>query len=380
MKRKLFCGLMAFLLLFSFAACTNSPVENSEMSQEEFEMSQESSEQALSETKPIPIVENYWNLACENTYVTFYHDSPCKFLEYELVSAFPLKEDELVVEVEADAEIKFTASYIDVEKVEGNENEAFPLYIYQCYQDVDWTGDLSVFKKENLYRKEYEVALSNGELPQLYRYRFMIAFDFDQLDSVVNVNALKLTLRGQTKRFELGSLILDGVTENTYVEAPVSQGLVVSDAPIHISEDGTIDLTFVDSTAQEPVTLTGVSFFENDSDITEFSLVLTQTDGTVTEMIWDGHIPIQVLEGEQVSMRLGYKDARFAGVLEGSLGRHIEVHYLSADGKECSKFMQGTYRVKQGLYDLYAADNGADVLSYYLDFFIPKKAQVELEG
>jgi len=376
MKHKLLRFLIVFLLIV-FSACAILPDEQAKNTQNNL------TQPAL---RDIPVNDNYWNLACKNTNAILYKNlSGSRSVEFELVSAFPFEADELAVEVEFDSNVPYRVScYQDAQE----EEETFPFYIYQCYQGMDWKhmGELAgtleasggtdteavqeLEKTQDMYYEEYQTALNQGKLPKLYRYIVGIRFDLDNLYSVVRVNAITLTLRGEAKRYTLDNLILDTEKEFRFENAGISMTIAISDAPISISNDGTLDLTFFELQSQEPFTLTGLSFYgEDPAVITDCSVTLTQADGKETKMKWDCKTPMQVLEGESVCIHVLCEDPRLAGIMEAVIAKYIMVQYLSADGKECAEFVQGIYRMRQGLYDLYAAEGGANVLSYYLDYY-----------
>lgn len=378
MKNKLLCSLIAFMLLFSFSACTVFPDKHTETAQD--------STQPASQDKPVAIIENYWHLACKNTNAIFYKNlSVSRGMEFELVSAFPFEEEELAIQVETDSNVPYRVScYQNPQEVE----DIFPLYIYQCYQGMDWKhmGGLAekpgendgtdietvqeLGKTQNMYYGGYQAALDQGKLPKLYRYIFGIGFDLNNLYLAVHVNAITLTLRGETKRYAFDNLLLDAEKEFGFESTGILMTMAISDAPIYISNDGTLDLTYIDLQSQEPFTLTGISFFgEDPAVIIDCSVTLTQADGKETEMKWDCKTPIQVLAGESVRIHAVCEDPRLAGVMEAVIAKYIMVHYISADGKECAELVQGIYRMRQGLYDLYAVAGGANVLSYYLDYY-----------
>jgi hypothetical protein len=43
-----------------------------------------------------------------------------------------------------------------------------------------------------------------------------------------------------------------------------------------------------------------------------------------------------------------------AGIMEAVISKYIKIQYLTVDGKECTELVQCIYRMRQGLYDLYA--------------------------
>lgn len=384
MKHKLICSFTAFLIIFSFSACT---VSTQDKTDKQTEMEHMESAQTAPHDRPITIVEDYWHLACENTNVIIYKNlSVQRGLEFELVSAFPFEADELVIEVESsNSNVSYKGGcYLNTDE----EEPPFPFYLYQCYQGMDWNhmgelveklcgsdvADTEIIQElgnmQDLYLEEYQAALDQGKLPTLYRYKVGINFDLNKLNSVENVNAIILTLRGETKRYALDNFVLDAEKEFDFEYTGITMTMAISDAPIHISNDGMLNLTYFDLQSQEAFTLTGLSLYEEElATITDCSVTLTQADGTATEMKWDCKTPIHVLEDESVRISALCEDPRLAGVMEAVIGKHIMVQYLSADDKECTEIVQGVYRMRQGLYDLYAAADGANVLAYYLDYY-----------
>ena len=342
MKRKLFCGILTFVLLFSLSACapsTSAPKKSEEQAD-------------ILQDEPVPLKENYWHLACENTNAVLYRSFGASGLEFELISAFPLEADELVVDVEAsNPGISYQVSYYQ----QNAEEEDFPFHLYQCYQGMGQEG--------------YQIALDQDKLPKLYSYIVGIKFDLAKMGSVECIDAILLTLRGETKRYELDSLVLDAEQELNFENDGILTTLGVSDAPIEISKDGVLDLTDIKLQSEETFTLTGLSFFEEDTAVmSDCSVVLTKAEGTTTEMQWDRKTPMSVMKGESVCIQVFCKDPQLAGVMEANVTKYIMVQYESKGGKTCTELMQGIYRMRQGMYDLYAEADGIDVLSYYLAY------------
>jgi len=383
-KRKLLCILIGFLLMFSFFGCTGPTQIKPD---EATKATQQNSILLSSQNDLVSIKDNYWYLASKNTNAVFYKNlSGSRGLEFELVTAFTFETDELVVEVQT---LNSNVSHVaDCWRDAQEEEEVFPFYIYQCYKGVDWKlmGELAAKQNEdggtdiettqelrkiqNMYLEEYQDALDQKKLPQLYRYKVGISFKLDNMNSIEHVKSITLTLRGETKQYDFDNLILDSEKEFEYENLGISTSAAALDAPIYISNDGTLDLTYLDLQSQESFTLTGLSILGEDSpSITDCYVTLTKDDGTETEIKWDGKTPTQILEGESVRIQAFCKDPKLAGVMEAVTAKYIMLQYLSADGKECTEFMQGTYRMRQGLYDLYAVSDGVNILSYYLDYY-----------
>ena len=350
------------------------------------ETKQDSSQADFQEKLPSTI-DDYWHLACQNTNVILYKNlSGAQGLEFELVAAFPIGTDELVVELEKSNPRVSYQVYCDQDAQE----EIFPLYLYQCYQGIDWrkrgkltkqcqeSDDLGsetvqeLEEMQKVYLAEYQAALAQGKLPQLYRYIVTINFNFDNFDSVEHVSAMTLTLHGKTKRYALESLVLDAEKEFNLENLSFSTTLAVYDVPIYISNDGELDIPILELKPLQPesFTVTGLSVFDEDMvPITNCTVMITKSDGTVIEKEWDCKTPIPVLAGESVSLHAICKDSKLGGIMEAMTTKSLIVKYLSADGQEYTEIMRGTYRMRQNLYDLYAVADGADVLSFYLDYY-----------
>lgn len=376
MKNKLLCNLMVILIILSLSACT-VPEQNESTNSVDVDNAE----------NPIALIEDYWHLACENTDVVLYKNLiGTQSLEFELVTAFPFEEDELTVAMESpNSNLSSSSScYQDVQE----EEEVFPLYLYQCYRGIDWkqmkeleekinendVENIEMIQKlttmQSMYLDEYQAALEQGALPKLYRYVVGINFELEKIGSVEQISAITLTLRGETKRYALNTLILDAETELDFEGLDISMSYGIFDAPIYISNNGTLDLTYLDLQPQEQITLTGFSLYGEDSvDVVGSSVILIGGDGLETEMKWDGETPLQVLGGESIRVNVTCVDSKLAGVMEATTSKYILIHYKSADGKEYTECVQGIYRMRQGLYDLYAAADGANVLSYYLDYY-----------
>lgn len=394
MKFKYLYCLIIFFVLLSFSACSMSVPKELNRSVED---TKSDSLHADSKERTVIINENYWQLACKNTNIVFYKNlSGSQGIEFELVTSFPFEADELTIEVDcSDSNISYSMDcYQNIQE----EDDLFPFYIYQSYQGIDWkyigefaekldeNGDMTIEKAQefeklqNMYIDEYQTELEQGGLPRLYKYTIGINFDLNKLNTVEHINAIILTLRGETKRFDFDHFTLDAEKEFEFENIGISNTFGIYDAPINISNDGLIDLTYIDLQSQEPFTLTGVSIYGEDLlDIMECSVIITQKDGAVTEMKWDGKTPMQILRDETARINIICKDPQLAGVLEAMTTKYIMIHYLSSDNKECAEVVQGIYRMRQGLYDLYAESEGINILSYYLNYNIFNSKLIQVE-
>lgn len=370
MKKKFSYVLFTFALVLVLSACTDG-ISALKSSEEPIKDLQDDN---------IPIKEDYWHLACENTNVVLYKDYGVQGFEFELISAFPIKEEELDLKIEtSDPSLSYQVSCYQ-QNVQEQEDEVCPFYIYQCYKGTDWiymkdlgqgdnSSDDEFSKLQDMYLEEYQKALEQEKLPKLYSYMVGIKFDLAKMNSVVSIDAVSLTLREETKRYDLDSFILDAEEEFDFENAGILTTIGVFDAPIHVSLDGVIDLTEISLQPEESFTLTGLSFFKKDTEIISDCMVtLTKKDGTTTEMEWDTKEPIDVMKGESVSIQAYCNSAQLAGVMEANVTKDIMVHYESKDGTSYTEIMQGTYRMRAGMYDIYAIAGGANVLSYYLDY------------
>lgn len=372
MNKNVSCFIFAFVLVFILSACSEgtSALKNTEVSTKEVQ------------DDVISFEEDYWHLACENTDVVLYKNYGANGFEFELISTFPIEEEELALKVETvDPSVSYQVSYY---KQDSQEDEIFPFYIYQCYKGMDWkyikrleqednnSNSEELSNLQNLYREEYQNALEQGKLPELYSYMVGIRFDLAKMNSIVNIDAISVTLKGKTKRYALDSFVLDAVEEFNFKNEGILSTMGILDAPIHVSSEGILDLTEIDLHSEKPFRLTGLSFLKrNVKDISDCTVTLTKADGKTTEMEWDTKTPIAVMKGESISVQAYCKDTHLAGVLEATVTKDIIVHYESEEGTPYTEIMQGIYRMRPGMYDVYAEKGGANVLSYYLDYKLP---------
>lgn len=358
-----------FVLALILSACSDrtSELKSSEVSTKD------------AQDNVVSFEEEYWHLACENTDVVLYKNYGANGFEFELISTFPIEENELVLKAETAGP---SVSYqVDCYQQNSQEKEVFPFYIYQCYKGMDWKYIKQLEQENNnskgaelsdlqeLYRDEYQNALEQEKLPQLYSYMVGINFDLANMNSIAKIDAISLTLKGKTKRYVLDSFVLDAEEEFNFENDGILSTMGVLDAPIHISLEGILDLTEIELHSEKPFTLTGLSFLKKAAkDISYCAVTITKADGTVTEMEWDTKTPITVMKGESVSLHAYCKDAQLAGVMEANVTKDIMVQYESEDGTPYTEIMQGTYRMRPGVYDVYAEKGGANVLSYYMDY------------
>jgi len=372
-SRMIRCFLFITVLLLLVSSCAAEPSVTTATSQ------------SVTNDNPIVIKDNYWNLACGNTNVVLYKNlTGSRSIQFELVSAFPFDADELNLQLESDAtDFSYNAEcYRDVQDAQ----EIFPFYLYQCYQNMDWQRLATLARKksenessnsalefsqmQNMFMDGYTTLRDQNKLPKLYKYVVGIGFNLDKLNSVRQVYAINLELNGESKRYVLDNLILDGEREFNLANAGISSTLAISDAPVNISKDGTLDLTYIDLQSPKSYQLTGLSLLDDDTtSIADCSVTLRKTDGTQIDMKWDGQSPIQVMPGESVRLDTKCIDTRLAGVMESVFSKYIQIQYITSDGDQCSEIVQGIYRMRQGLYDLYAAADGVNVLSFYLDYY-----------
>lgn len=304
MNRIIKCFLQITVLLLLVSSCTAEPTDTT------------ATPSSAASDNPVAIKDNYWNLACANTNVVLYKNlNGSRSIQFELVSAFPFDVDELSLQLESDApNISYTA---------------------ECFMEG------------------YTALCEQNKLPILYRYVVGIGFHLDKLYSVERVNAINVQLNGETKRYVMDNLILDGEREFNLKNAGISTTLAISDAPVNISKDGTLDLTCIDLQAPKSYQLTGLSLLDDDTTrITDCSITLKKPDGTQIDMKWDGLTPIQVMSGESVRIDAKCIDTRLAWVMASVISKYIQIHYVTSDGDECTEIVQGIYRMRQGLYDL----------------------------
>lgn len=401
MKHQLLSIGMAVSLLFSFSSCTGTQPDAEEPSAQP-----ESTAQQAAPHELIPIKADYWQLVAQNTDVVLYANmTGINGLEFQLFSAFQFDPEELVGELEFDHtaipyQIECGENLLEKDENENGQGvlEIFPFYIYQCYRQMDWRplgeletrlsesdhNDLSVMLEldnlRNTYLDEYQIALEQEQLPQLYGYSVGINFDQQNSEAIAQVKAINLTLRGETKRYALDRLVLDAETTLDFDETDICTTIARFGPGSDISNEGRLTLGSFNFESEEPFTLTGLSLFKDDgATITECWATLTQGDQTPTTMKWDLKTPIQVLSGETLTLEVFAEQPGLGGEMEATLSKYLMIDYKLKNGKKHTELVQGIYYIHPALYDLYALEDGANVLSFYLDYQAVSAGRTETE-
>lgn len=312
-RTKLSASIVALLVLVLLSACVASTPDNEKQGS-------------------IPSIDKkYWNLVCGNTNVIIYKNlTGAHNLDFELVSAFPFKPDELTVELETDS--------------------SAVSYTTDCYRDPEErtsaTAEPVTF--DNGRYKEYPTKADQGERSQLYRYVVGIQFDVDKLASVERINGVTLKLKGETKRYTFSNVVVDAEKTFNYEGIGISSIPAVSDAPLSISSNGLFDLTPLEFKSNESFTLNSLSLFgEKSANIATCSVTITHTDGTETRTEWDNKTPLLIRKGESVTVDAFCNDPQLAGVTEALTTKYIMVNYTIASGKKCTEIIQGIYRIRE---------------------------------
>ena len=119
-------------------------------------------------------------------------------------------------------------------------------------------------------------------------------------------------------------------------------------------------------TAENNLIITGIRFLKGeDVQIQRVTVVQNTADGAVIDTAWDMKQPIELNDGDSISLNVQIADPFFAGTLGGWNARYLMLEY-QCNGET---FELGIpFIFVQSLHDPFAyiaAEDGLDVLTYY---------------
>ena len=287
----------------------------------------------------------------------------------------------------------------EVTEIAFGEND-FPLYLYQTYAGLDWT------EAGNRYR-EYSSALEQGndddinaayasysnavtEFAQEYTqlrvedlpvfYEYLIQVTIDHAETTETLSILKITVGDKVYDMYVGEILIHpnpGYGPGSeYLSMAMSSPYWLMCYPYG---EGIEQCQSEIWCAEEPLTITGLSYLENTMatvEVLEITVLLSDnvdaaSAGTGIEIKWDGTTPIYVEQGKFVSMKLKVQDERLKDIhyhsklypvvkfeVDGTpyeiiseipLYRHYTDHWLlyaiGLDGLDMESYFNGYYYV-----------------------------------
>ena len=282
---------------------------------------------------------------------------------------------------------------------------AFPYYLYQAYQGMDWKelARLAAAQEENplsedgkaydaLLLKNWSdfLSLTAKDLPLFYIYEVQISFLQTLTDG-------KEIFDEECSRIELHLGDFDAVLEGGSFRLH-ADGLQIMTVGIHphflgnpLGElscpynDGIFSLNqIMDMDVLENITLTDFSLPESRIELLQLNVTVSSENGTSMDFCWDGQSPLELKAGDYVSFAAVVRDPAAANRrVETENGAVVTACYVYS-----GRFMallrfdcgeeKGSWVTEYNLirypdpWEAYAVwFGGVDVASYYLDYVRP---------
>lgn len=364
MRKQVFGLSAAIMLIIVLAACS----------------SQETAGKTASSDLVFPeIPQNYWGLFDNNCFMIYEQGFvSTNSINLTLLSASPLEQSDVDVSTSTGGDMIY---YLD--PYDGDTGKCV-IYedIFLLYQGVSadellkyTAGSLSAERKAEIdgmrsaFRK-----LDESKKPVLYRYVLALCVPIETVDGDAVLDALSVTVKGETRTYQLGTLCGKTSEAGEYAGDPnfslnCDDNVAYFGFSTDISSDGSIMLDNIKYTAANDVRITGIRFYgTEDVKIQSVSVVQSAADGAVIDTEWDTVQPIELEAGDHVCLNVRIADPFFAGSLGGWDVRYLMLEY------QCSG---ETYELgipfyfAQSLPDAFAYianEEGIDVLSYYISY------------
>ena len=364
MKKYISVLLTLTILAVALVACTSWEV----------------TEETLSNNLILPVIqEDYWGLFDNNCDV-IYEPGFISLggIDLTLLSAVPLEQEDVVVTLDTGWDMIYYLEAYDGDTGICSLYEDF----FLLYQGVSAdellayaAGTLSSERKAEIDDMLYAFrALDDSEKPVIYRYTLDLCIPITEMDSNAVLDALTITVNGETRTYELGTIQnrMFEATEYTYdpnYSLNCDDNLGFFGSNVDVTSDGSILLDNIKYTAVNDVIITGVRFYKGeDVQINSVSVVQNTADGAVIDTTWDMMQPIELNAGDSIYLNVQITDPFFAGTLGGWNTRYLMLEYQNGDG---TYELGIPFHFVQTLSDPFAyiaMEDGIGVLTYYLNY------------
>lgn len=307
-------------------------------------------------------------------------------------------------------EIDRSLSTYEIQEVDGvrevteTDFGSFPLYLYQCYAGMDWKAlgeayadyfatmeqyengevELDQLKaagaaydnKATEYVEDY-MGLEVSDLPQFYVYTIQVFIS--EAEKEESFTSVQVTIGDTVHNVEIGQVILKPTPEQN-LEA-FEYLCPVGSPPYFISTfpygEGIAQCQYEVFYTEEPLTLTGLDYWENTmstAEVVDVTVVLADSrdnigGGNGVEIPWDGTTPIYVEQGKYVTLFFTVQDPRMQEINYHS--KLYPVLEFDCQGSRwetaCDLVM---YRNYNDIWLLYALGlDGMSLESYFNDYY-----------
>ena len=303
-----------------------------------------------------------------------------------LLSRHPLNTDE--IQITLPAENDYTVLFFDhTPPAKAGEAGAgcFPFYVYQNYQDIDFSRPLE--DKEREAQEAAFLSLRPEDLPEVYAYAVDIQFGalqyYDEnmeLHILPNedihieetITEMEITLGGETLSLDIGELRLHPKTDNTGSPYPFrflsNFQMPLNGSAMHLHQfynKGAGGYTFeMPDVLAEDTTILSMRLV---SPSTELLTIMVRHNGMEYE--WDGKSPIYGMTGDSLALGVIYKSTA-AAELWHNIVLDIVMEYETEEGIFSLRSSNYASPRMMNIYELFAVVmDGVDMESYYENYY-----------
>lgn len=286
----------------------------------------------------------------------------------------------------------------------------FPYWLYAAYRGMDFTELYRLWEVSNNAQAAYEegmgtleesarakeaywefycqyetdyAALTEEELPQFHVYQVMLNFDINILQGTDFVDesftAVDVTIGDRVYHEEVGEIRLQPERQlpaelDWFIwDSSVDDGILgYAPGPLPFNDgENRIDMYF-SFRAEGNITLTDLILEDPGQTLQKVWVNITTADGFMSTVDWDRETPIEIYEGDLVTVDIAYRE-------EGMdrMGYNAKVWgYLLYDyeGKTYCKLSESHLTRQYNYYEIYAmVFDGLDLEGYYREFYYPVK-------
>lgn len=336
-----------------------------------------------------------------------------------LLSGTPLTQEDITLTI---AGTKLTEAQYYFASNGREERVELPFYVYQTFRGKDWKKAASLQleyhelrkaseegngedealqeaadalrSSQNEYLADYQSLQQVGKLPVLYRYLLGLALPTDQPLSDMPITEITISVNQTDHTFPLGELryradsSFPSLTPGTLVPCAGIAGWhgASTDAAGNVAEaDGIENNRF---RAEEDVFITAIDLWEDERQISDIQIIIlnappsgefsydsegNELSDIISDFLWDGKTPIQLLKGQELAINFTFHDPRLANAPCGYTQYHLAVHYENAEGQQGIALQWFPTRIETvsgdpfEIYLHYVL--GIDTMRYYTDYY-----------
>ena len=247
-----------------------------------------------------------------------------------------------------------------------------PLRVYEAYYGVDYSDYGSdTFDKQAAAAKDAFQNLTRYDIPMVYRYSVLVYFDFNVPLVDEEITYLDITINGTHYQPTLGCFRIISEKNSPY---ELGMGLGFGGGRVWqdwLYNDGLYKFSFGgDMEIKEDMTITGMEFLGDQWEVLSLN-IWGKIGGMNVNFAWDGKSPIDLYEGDNISVNGVFYNPHLDGISYDILLLVV----FNAEVNKQAKYFLSRHRIisKTNPYELYAIIfDGVDMEPYYRGYYYEK--------